>query len=233
MNFVVPDGNSPRYGMQLADELAKRLVNSPLNIRVVDRSRLQDLLIKDRVPSASLDDRSSRRVAELLHAAFVVTGVTSKTGDTVRLTSRLFSATDRDWSGYSAIVDFLAPNQADDFSPTEPFRALPPLPTNGQKIYKAGLDGVSHPACHYMPNPPYSEQARKQQSHGTVVVKAIINTEGALQDLRVINGFPGSTESGLYEITLNTMKTWRCTAAQEDGQPVPTEVQFFVNFRLY
>ena len=100
----------------------------------------------------------------------------------------------------------------------------------GGGMFHAGVNGVGMPSCFYMPNPPYSEEARKAKYSGLVLVEAVVNLDGHLSGLRLIKS-PGL---GLDENTLNTLKTWRCKAATgPSGKPVPTIVTFEVNFRLY
>jgi TonB family protein len=100
----------------------------------------------------------------------------------------------------------------------------------GGGAFHAGVNGVGMPSCFYMPNPPYSEEARKAKYSGIVLVEAIVNLDGHLSNLKLIKS-PGL---GLDENTLTTLKTWRCKAATgASGKPVPTIVTFEVNFRLY
>lgn len=100
----------------------------------------------------------------------------------------------------------------------------------GGGAFHAGINGVGLPSCFYMPNPPYSEEARKAKYSGTVLVEAIVNLEGKLTNLRVIKS-PGL---GLDDNTIQTLKTWRCKPALgPNGKPVPVIVPFEVNFRLY
>jgi len=100
----------------------------------------------------------------------------------------------------------------------------------GGGAFHAGVNGVGMPSCFYMPNPPYSEEARKAKYSGIVLVEAIVNLDGHLSNLKLIKS-PGL---GLDENTINTLKTWRCKAATgASGKPVPTIVTFEVNFRLY
>jgi periplasmic protein TonB len=101
--------------------------------------------------------------------------------------------------------------------------------TGGGKFH-AGVNGIGMPSCYYMPNPPYSEEARKAKYSGTVMVEAVVNVDGHLSDLHLIKS-PGL---GLDENTLSTMKTWRCKPVTgPGGKPVPVIVPFEVNFRLY
>lgn len=100
----------------------------------------------------------------------------------------------------------------------------------GGGAFRAGVNGVGSPSCFYMPNPPYSEEARKAKYSGVVLVDAVVTLDGRVTEPRVIKS-PGL---GLDETTVTTMKTWRCKAALgPSGRPVPTRVQFEVNFRLY
>jgi len=100
----------------------------------------------------------------------------------------------------------------------------------GGGAFRAGVNGVGSPSCFYMPNPPYSEEARKAKYSGVVLVDAVVTLDGRVTEPRVIKS-PGL---GLDETTVQTMRTWRCKAALgPNGRPVPTRVQFEVNFRLY
>ena len=100
----------------------------------------------------------------------------------------------------------------------------------GGGAFRAGVNGVGSPSCFYMPNPPYSEEARKAKYSGVVLVDAVVTVDGQVTRPRVIKS-PGL---GLDDTTVQTMKTWRCKAALgPNGSPVATQVQFEVNFRLY
>jgi periplasmic protein TonB len=96
--------------------------------------------------------------------------------------------------------------------------------------YHPGSGGVRGPSCFYMPNPPYSEEARNAKYSGAVLVNAVVTVDGRVDQPRVIKS-PGM---GLDDVTISTMKTWRCKAAiGPGGRPVSSPVQFEVNFRLY
>jgi len=100
----------------------------------------------------------------------------------------------------------------------------------GGGAFRAGVNGVGMPSCFYMPNPPYSEEARKAKYSGVVMVEAVVNLDGHLSNMRVIKS-PGL---GLDDSTINTMRTWRCKPVTgPNGKPVPVIVPFEVTFRLY
>jgi len=100
----------------------------------------------------------------------------------------------------------------------------------GGGAFRAGVNGVGMPSCFYMPNPPYSDEARKAKYSGVVLVEAVITVDGRVTNPRVIKS-PGL---GLDENTVNTMRTWRCKPVTgPNGKPVPVLVPFEVTFRLY
>jgi protein TonB len=100
----------------------------------------------------------------------------------------------------------------------------------GGGMFRAGVNGVGLPTCFYMPNPPYSDEARKAKYSGVVMVEAVITVDGRVTNPRVIRS-PGL---GLDESTINTMRTWRCKPVTgPNGKPVPVIVPFEVTFRLY
>ncbi len=229
-NFVLPDGNTSPYGMQLADELSKELASQNHKIQVIDRGLLQDFLAKDLVPAKSVNAGLVRSIAFALKARFVVLGTTKRTDENVvQLSTRLFDVADKNGSGYSAVVNLLAPKSSVDFSPSKPFASLPPITStaSGESIYFAGVDGVSMPKCTYMPNPS-SEEATKFQLSGAILVDTVINSEGKVENVRIVRGLP----DGLNDRTIATLKTWRCNPALKDGKAVPTRVQMEVHFNF-
>jgi protein TonB len=64
--------------------------------------------------------------------------------------------------------------------------------------------------------------------NGTVTAQAVINSEGKLENIRVVRGMPG----GLNETTITTMRSWRRHPALKDGKPAPVLVPFTVTYRL-
>lgn len=100
----------------------------------------------------------------------------------------------------------------------------------GGDAFRAGVNGVGTPSCYFMPNPPYSDEARKAKYAGTVLVDVVITTDGRVVNPHVIKS-PGL---GLDEVTINTLRTWRCKPANgPNGKPVPVELSVEVAFRLY
>jgi protein TonB len=99
----------------------------------------------------------------------------------------------------------------------------------GGGVFRAGTGGVGYPSCFYMPDPKYSEEARKAKYSGIVVLQGTITADGRVTDVQIVKG-PGL---GLEEKAVEATKEWRCKAALgPNGKPVPTRVPIEVTFRL-
>jgi protein TonB len=72
--------------------------------------------------------------------------------------------------------------------------------------------------------PPLAKQARIQ---GVVVLEAIINKQGSVENLRVINGHPL-----LIQSALDAVKQWKYKPTLLNGEPVEVVTQVTVNFNL-
>jgi periplasmic protein TonB len=85
------------------------------------------------------------------------------------------------------------------------------------------------PSCYYMPNPPYTKEARAAKFQGIVRVEGTVMLDGKIRNLRILKT-PGL---GLDEPVQKTLMKWKCRPAiGPDGKPVPTTVTFEVNFSL-
>ena len=92
------------------------------------------------------------------------------------------------------------------------------------------MNGVSLPSCYYMPNPPYTKEARKAKIEGAVLLDGVVGLDGKITNIRVLK----SLGYGLDENATNTLKKWRCNPAiGPEGKPVSTIVPFQISFRLY
>ena len=86
------------------------------------------------------------------------------------------------------------------------------------------------PSCSYTPNPPYTKEAKAAKFQGAILAQGIIILDGSITNIKIIKS-PGL---GMDESVIKTMKKWKCTPAiGPNGKPVPTQVPFEINFRLY
>jgi hypothetical protein len=231
-NFTLPDGNTSAYGMQLADTLSRELTSKEYKLRVIDRSLLQAFLAKERDPAQPDHRAVVSWISDALDARFMVFGTTEKVGNgLVSLSSQLIDTSSKDWGVYNAIVDLGPLNSEETLEPVELFAPLPAITTSssGETLERSGVNGITIPSCTYMPNPPYSDGARKLRLNGSLAAEAVINSQGNLENIRIVRGLPG----GLNETTIATMRSWHCHPALKDGKPVPVLVPFTVTFRLY
>ena len=230
-SFTLSDGNTSAYGTRLADILAHELANKEYKLQVIDRKELQTFLAKERVPVEPEHRTVIRWISEELNARFIVVGTTEKADGGVVSASQLIDTEDKKWPAYSAVLKVDPLNSAQDLAPIDPFGPLPviTMSANGEKVERSGVDGTTVPSCYYMPNPPYSEGARKLKLSGLLTAEAVVNSKGQLENMRIVRGLP----DGLNETTLTSMRTWRCHPALKDGKPVPVLVPFTVTFRLY
>jgi len=72
--------------------------------------------------------------------------------------------------------------------------------------------------------PPLAKQARIQ---GTVLLHAVIDREGKIEDLQVLGGHPL-----LVETALKAVQQWRYRPYYLDGEPVEVETQITIHFTL-
>jgi TonB family protein len=77
-------------------------------------------------------------------------------------------------------------------------------------------------------DPQYSEEARKAQYQGTVVLEAIIRSDGTIEILRVVR----SLDFGLDENAIQALKQWKFRPGMRNGQPVDVALNIEVNFNL-
>lgn len=97
----------------------------------------------------------------------------------------------------------------------------------GGGVFEVG-GGVTPPTILYRRDPIYSEDARKAQYEGTVVLEAIVHRDGSVEILRVIRGLG----LGLDENAMDALREWRFRPATRQGVPVDVAVNIEVNFRL-
>jgi TonB family protein len=99
----------------------------------------------------------------------------------------------------------------------------------GGDAYRPGIGGVTPPRELYAPDPEYSEQARQVKFQGSVLLWMVVGADGRPKDVRVVR----SVGLGLDEKALQAVSTWRFEPGRKDGQPVATQINVEVNFRLY
>lgn len=79
------------------------------------------------------------------------------------------------------------------------------------------------------PEPQYTEDARKNQITGTVVLKVVFASNGSVTNIRTVSGLP----YGLTERAIAAARQIKFTPATKDGHQVSMWMQLEYNFNLY
>ena len=75
--------------------------------------------------------------------------------------------------------------------------------------------------------PEYPADAKKDHVQGAVQLKVLIDKEGNVRDVQLINGHPALTQSAI-----DAVQQWKYKPYLLNGEPVEVETQVTVNFTL-
>jgi len=92
-----------------------------------------------------------------------------------------------------------------------------------------GKDVTSKARLISKPEPQYTEDARKNQITGTVVLKVVFASNGSVQNIRTVSGLP----YGLTERAIAAARQIKFVPATKDGHQVSMWMQLEYNFNLY
>jgi TonB family protein len=94
---------------------------------------------------------------------------------------------------------------------------------------RAGVAGVTVPACIYCPSPNFTDEARAAKFNGSVVLQVVVNADGHAENISVLR----KAGYGLEQSAIETVKKWQFRPAKgPDGNPVATLVPIEVTFRI-
>ena len=79
------------------------------------------------------------------------------------------------------------------------------------------------------PEPQYTEEARRNQVTGTVMLRAVFSSSGEVVQIRAVRTLP----FGLTERAIAAARQIRFVPAMKGGQPVSVHMQLEYNFNLY
>src|SRR6185503_12954825 len=79
------------------------------------------------------------------------------------------------------------------------------------------------------PEPQYTEEARKNQITGTVVLKCVFSSSGQVTNIKTVSGLP----NGLTERAIAAARQIKFVPATKDGHQVSMWMQLEYNFNLY
>jgi TonB family protein len=96
------------------------------------------------------------------------------------------------------------------------------------RVY-SGKDVSSKARVLSKPEPQYTEEARKNQVTGTVVLRAVFTSGGQVTGIKAVSGLP----YGLTERAIAAARQIKFVPATKDGRPVSMYIQLEYNFNLY
>ncbi len=100
------------------------------------------------------------------------------------------------------------------------------LPRDGEILLVDG-DEVSAPIAIDKTRPTYTAAAKEAGHQGRVVLRTVIDEEGTVVDVEVLEGQP----YGLSEAAVAAVRTWRFRPARHEGEPVAVNYLLTINFR--
>ena len=232
-NFTSPSGSTSLLGVELADSMSAELAALGTGIRVVDRSRLRDYLVREHIPSKDLINREAARwLGTEFQANAILIGTVEQLGDHWGLSTELLN-TSIEGAGPQEAIVFSVPDPERSFAPFEPYddehNRVPAAVAPTSAPTRAGANGVSVPECIYCPPPLYTRKASKAKFQGTVVLMVNVTEGGVGTDIRIVKGVP----FGMNEEAVRTVSKWKFKPATRDGKATAISVPIEVTFRLY
>lgn len=96
------------------------------------------------------------------------------------------------------------------------------------RFLRPGKVQASAPEIVYKQQPEYPEVARKVRLQGEVTVEALVDQEGCVNKVDILQGLP----MGLDKATQDAVSRWVFHPAQAKGKPVPVAYVLTVNFSV-
>jgi TonB family protein len=120
---------------------------------------------------------------------------------------------------------------ADDLSPDVPLEPPPDIAERlaAGEFFSGGGRDVTHPQATYMPEPEYSETARRAKYQCTNVLSVIVGADGQPLNVWVVK----PCGEGLDEKSIEAVQKWTFHPATKDGEPVPVFINVETSFHLY
>jgi len=100
--------------------------------------------------------------------------------------------------------------------------------TDSSKVF-AGSEVDQKARLISKPEPSYTEEARKNQIVGTVVLRAVFSSDGTVTNIHAVSGLP----EGLTERAIAAARQIKFVPATKNGRPVSMWMELQYNFNLY
>ena len=116
-------------------------------------------------------------------------------------------------------------NEMLNHAPSVPVLAKSPVPMPVKRIRVASR--VVEANLIHDVTPQYPPEAGRARIEGTVLLLAVIGTDGTVKDVRVESGLPM-----LAQAAIDAVKQWRYKPYLVDGEPVEVDSRITINFTL-
>jgi TonB family protein len=221
-DFLDSSGSRTEKGCFLASAFSTDLAKAAHNFEVVNRIHAQQQLNEAHISTQDLQQPESLSKGALaVGADAVLVGTGTITASHVNLLFSLRDAASRKEVYSLNYNEQLKPAFESSFPAVEG--------ESSHFYYFPGLDGVSQPKCIYCPDPPYSDEMRRNKIQGTVLMSVRIDEKGTITDVRVMK----KPDKELAKEAVSILAKWRMEPSHDlDGKPVPVRVSVEIGFRL-
>lgn len=120
--------------------------------------------------------------------------------------------------------------EVDFYSDSDAVFGIPEGPPGpGRSVQAIRMTGdITPPQKVFAPTPRYTEEGRQSRTQGVVILEAVVDTAGNVDDVKVLKGLP----NGLSEEAVQTASTWKYRPALLDGKPVAVFLNLTIRFSL-
>lgn len=126
--------------------------------------------------------------------------------------------------GEAAVISGLTLDQARTLAEHLATRLAEPV------VRRAAGGVMTPPRLVHATKPAYNLSAMRARIQGTVMMDAIVNVDGTVNNVVVVRSL--DTEHGLDEEAIRTVKQWGFEPGTSNGKPVPVQVRLEVEFNL-
>ena len=227
MDFYGPGEHFTKLGAALAESFDDDLKGTSIQAAVQKREPMRDWLQDKRLPSNAFKSIDMALwVAGQLQITAVIAGNVLVRENEFTVEVNLYDVADRKWLKGFEITSQISPEATDLVaSSTVDFQYK-----FDPQIALAGQNGYTVPKCvSCTEEPPYTEEALKHRTQGSVVVMAVIGTDGSVQKLTVREALP----DGLTDRAQDEVRRWRfIPATGPDGKPATVQITMKLAFHI-
>jgi protein TonB len=227
LDFVGPEKISTELGRTLAEKFSADLAKSSDKFLVIGRERIAENLAKKDLATLSVTNIDiATWVAGDLGALSVVFGTLAASGDRLGIEIDCYGVKSGKWIDGFKTASSISDEMKKMMSQTIEY----PTPASDSGLPAPGKNGYTYPKCVYCPQAVYTNEAVKDRLQGTVILKALVGTDGKADDIVVKKPL----RDGLTEKAIEAVKSWKFTPALgPDGKPAAVWQAIEVTFHLF